>query len=39
MFPVAERVGKQTVSLPMFYTRNEKNVERVCEASREVLAG
>ncbi|MDD5300043.1 MAG: DegT/DnrJ/EryC1/StrS aminotransferase family protein [Gallionella sp.] len=38
MFPVAERVGKQIVSLPMFYAMNEGDVERTCEAMREVLA-
>ena len=39
MFPVAERVGKQIVSLPMFYAMNESDVERTCAAMREVLAG
>ena len=38
MFPVAERVGKQIVSLPMFYAMNEKDVERTCAATVEVLA-
>ncbi len=37
MFPVAERVGKQIVSLPMFYAMNEGDVERTCAAMREVL--
>ncbi|MBI5436058.1 MAG: DegT/DnrJ/EryC1/StrS aminotransferase family protein [Nitrosomonadales bacterium] len=37
MFPVAERVGKQIVSLPMFYAMNERDVERTCAAMREVL--
>jgi dTDP-4-amino-4,6-dideoxygalactose transaminase len=37
MFPVSERVGKQIVSLPMFYAMNEGDVERTCEAMREVL--
>jgi dTDP-4-amino-4,6-dideoxygalactose transaminase len=37
MFPVAERVGKQIVSLPMFYAMNEADVERVCAALSEVL--
>jgi dTDP-4-amino-4,6-dideoxygalactose transaminase len=37
MFPVAEHVGKQIVSLPMFYAMNEADVERVCAAMREVL--
>ena len=38
MFPVSERVGKQIVSLPMFYAMNEQVVERTCAALREVLA-
>jgi dTDP-4-amino-4,6-dideoxygalactose transaminase len=38
MFPVAERVGKQIVSLPMFYAMNEADVERTCTAMVEVLA-
>jgi len=37
MFPVAERVGKQIVSLPMFYAMNEADVERTCAAMRDVL--
>jgi dTDP-4-amino-4,6-dideoxygalactose transaminase len=37
MFPVAERVGKQIVSLPMFYAMNEGDVERTCAAMKEVL--
>ena len=39
MFPVAERVGRQIVSLPMFYAMNEADVERTCAALREVLKG
>jgi dTDP-4-amino-4,6-dideoxygalactose transaminase len=37
MFPVAERVGRQIVSLPMFYAMNEADVERSAKAVREVL--
>ncbi|OGS91159.1 MAG: aminotransferase DegT [Gallionellales bacterium GWA2_60_18] len=37
MFPVAERVGKQIVSLPMFYAMSESDVERTVAATREVL--
>jgi dTDP-4-amino-4,6-dideoxygalactose transaminase len=37
MFPVAERVGKQIVSLPMFYAMNEADVERTCAAMRDVF--
>ena len=39
MFPVAERIGRQIVSLPMFYAMNEADVERACAALHEVLAG
>ncbi|MDD2685894.1 MAG: DegT/DnrJ/EryC1/StrS aminotransferase family protein [Gallionella sp.] len=38
MFPIAEHVGKQIVSLPMFYAMNEADVERTVKAVREVLA-
>jgi len=38
MFPVAEHVGKQIVSLPMFYAMTIADVERVCTGMREVLA-
>ena len=38
MFPVAEHVGKQIVSLPMFYAMNEGDVARTCAAMIEVLA-
>ena len=37
MFPVAEYIGKQIVSLPMFYTMNESDVERTCVAMCQVL--
>ena len=37
MFPIAERVGKQIVSLPMFYAMTEADVERSCAVMREVL--
>ena len=37
MFPVAERVGRQIVSLPMFYAMNVADVERTCAAMVEVL--
>lgn len=38
MFPVSEHVGRQIVSLPMFYAMNEADVERTVAAVREVLA-
>jgi len=37
MFPIAERVGRQIVSLPMFYAMNESDVERACAAMLDVL--
>lgn len=37
MFPIAERVGRQIVSLPMFAMMSESDVERTCVAMCEVL--
>ncbi len=37
MFHIAEQVGKQIVSLPMFYAMTESDVERACAAMMEVL--
>ncbi len=37
MFPVAERVGQRIVSLPMFATMNESDVERAVAAVFSVL--
>ncbi|MCK9201056.1 MAG: DegT/DnrJ/EryC1/StrS aminotransferase family protein [Gallionella sp.] len=37
MFPVSEHVGRQIVSLPMFYAMNEADVERSVAAVKEVL--
>lgn len=39
MFPVAERIGRQIVSLPMFYAMTEADVERTCTAMRKILKG
>ncbi len=39
MFPISERVGRQIVSLPMFYAMTIADVERTCAAMIEVLAG
>ena len=36
--PVAERVGRQTVTLPLFPAMQDEDVDRVCRALREVLA-
>lgn len=38
MFPIAERVGLQIVSLPMFTTMKDTDVERVVAATAAVLA-
>lgn len=37
MFPVAERVGRQIVSLPMFYALKIEDVERTVAAVKSVL--
>ncbi|SNS28319.1 dTDP-4-amino-4,6-dideoxygalactose transaminase [Noviherbaspirillum humi] len=37
MFPVAERVGKRIVSLPMFFAMENRDVERAVEAVKSVL--
>jgi len=37
MFPVSEHVGRQIVSLPMFYAMTEADVERSVAAVKEVL--
>lgn len=36
-FPVSERIGRETVTLPLFAEMTEGDVERVCEALRRVL--
>lgn len=38
MFPIAERVGRQIVTLPLFPAMTEMDVERVCAAMREILS-
>jgi dTDP-4-amino-4,6-dideoxygalactose transaminase len=37
MFPVAERIGRQTVTLPMFYAMTLADVERAASAVKSVL--
>jgi dTDP-4-amino-4,6-dideoxygalactose transaminase len=37
MFPVAERIGRQIVTLPMFSVMNENDVERAVGAVKSVL--
>jgi len=38
-FPVAERIGRSTVTLPLFPAMRDDDVTRVCEAARVALAG
>jgi len=37
MFPIAERVGKQIVTLPLFPSMTESDVERVVSAVKSCL--
>lgn len=37
--PHAERVGRETVTLPLFPAMRDADVDRVCEAVRSVIAG
>ena len=37
MFPNAERIARETVSLPLFPSMDLVDVERVCEAAREII--
>lgn len=36
-FPVAERIGRETVTLPLFPSMTGGDVERVCEAARRAI--
>jgi dTDP-4-amino-4,6-dideoxygalactose transaminase len=36
-FPVAERIGRETVTLPLFPTMTHEDVARVCEAVGQIL--
>ena len=36
-FPVAERIGRETVTLPLFPAMTSGDVERVCEATRRAI--
>jgi dTDP-4-amino-4,6-dideoxygalactose transaminase len=38
-FPVAERIGAQTLTLPLFPAMTEEDVDRVCSALTELLPG
>jgi dTDP-4-amino-4,6-dideoxygalactose transaminase len=37
-FPHAERIGKTTVTLPLFPAMKDADVERVCRAAKQALA-
>ena len=37
MFPVAEKIGRLTMTLPMFYAMTHADVERVVAAVRALL--
>ena len=36
-FPVSERIGRETVTLPLFPEMTSDDVERVCEAARRIV--
>jgi len=38
-FPVSERIGRETVTLPLYPEMREADVERVCAALKEVIRG
>lgn len=38
-FPVAERIGRETVTLPLFPEMTESDVARVAEATRRIVRG
>ena len=37
MFPVAERIGRQIVTLPLFASLTNSDVERVVDAVKSIL--
>jgi len=37
MFPVSERIARETVTLPLFPEMREADVERVCESMKRVM--
>lgn len=37
MFPVSERIARETISLPLFPMMTRSDVERTCETMREVM--
>ncbi len=38
-FPAAERIGEQTLTLPLFPTMEDQDVDRVCEVIDGLLRG
>jgi dTDP-4-amino-4,6-dideoxygalactose transaminase len=38
-FPHAERIGRETVTLPLFPAMTFEDVERVCSAAKEIIEG
>ncbi len=38
-FPVAERIGEQTLTLPLFPGMQDADVEQVCAAVSQLLSG
>ena len=38
-FPNAERIGRETVTLPLFPAMNTDDIDRVCQAVAEIIAG
>ena len=38
-FPNAERIGRETVTLPLFPGMSDGDVDRVCSAACQVLSG
>jgi hypothetical protein len=39
MFPVSERISRETVTLPLFPEMRSSDVDRVCEAMKRILRG
>jgi dTDP-4-amino-4,6-dideoxygalactose transaminase len=37
MFPVSERIARETVTLPLFPEMRETDVERVCQSMKHVM--
>jgi dTDP-4-amino-4,6-dideoxygalactose transaminase len=37
MFPVSERIARETVTLPLFPEMRGTDVERVCESMKRVM--